>query len=342
MSSETIHPVIEVAFTRGSRVESLHRAHAAIVDSSGRLLHGYGEPHRVTYLRSSAKPFQAAAMIASGTADKCGFSAQEIAICCGSHGGEPVHQETVAAILNRIGLTSGALQCGIQTPLDAETAKHLLRSNKPPTVLHHNCSGKHSGMLAITRHLRQPVQSYLDPHSETQQRITAFIAEACGLSIDAIDIAIDGCSAPVHAIPLSALALGFARIVDGQGLSDEIAAALLRAGAAMRSHPEMVAATRNRICTELIRTGSGLEMVAKAGAESVYAAGWRDPVTRSGRGLALKVEDGAQRARDPVLIELLAHNNCFPTGLPEALAPFADRTIRNWAGLVTGEVVLML
>ncbi len=144
-------PLVEV--WRGPIVESRHGGHIVAVDGDSHIVARLGEPEIVTYLRSSAKPHQAFPLVAAGAAECFGFTDREIAVACGSHSGEPVHEETVAAMLRKIGLAESALKCGIHEPFSREVAQEMKERGERPRVLQNNCSGKHTGMLALALHL---------------------------------------------------------------------------------------------------------------------------------------------------------------------------------------------
>src|SRR5258706_9899302 len=151
-------PLVEV--TRGTIVESRHRGHVAAVDGDGQVAAYLGHPDTVTYLRSSAKPFQAIPLVASGAADRFRLTEKEIAIACASHNGEPIHTAAVLSILNKIGLQPDDLKCGTHEPFSAAETRKLRARGEEPNVLHNNCSGKHAGMLALALHLGAPTESY--------------------------------------------------------------------------------------------------------------------------------------------------------------------------------------
>jgi len=149
-----------VEVKRGSVVESRNRGHIAVADGDESAIAQFGSPEMVTYLRSSAKPFQAIPLIATGAADRFHFDAKEIAIACGSHNGDPEHIETVRRMLGKIGLDASALKCGAHEPYSPEAARELKERGVEPTALHNNCSGKHTGMLALALHLNAPLETY--------------------------------------------------------------------------------------------------------------------------------------------------------------------------------------
>lgn len=333
-----ITPPVLVEFWRGNIVESQHRGYYCIVDSAGNLIDSAGNPDFETFLRSSSKPLQAMAVVLSGAFERFGLTDRELAIICGSHGGEDIHTETVSAILAKIGLTSSDLQCGAHPPLDKAAREALCKSGQSPTFLHHNCSGKHTGMLANAVHYGLPIEDYLSPSSRIQREITDIIAILSGTAVKDIEIGFDGCSAPVHGLSMRAAALAFARLIDTSRLPGKYAEACGIITRVMRSYPEMIAAVSGRICTELIRAGTSHELVAKGGAEGYYAVAWKDPVSGRGIGLTVKIEDGSQRARDPLVIRLLQKYRLFEHDLVENLKLFATELIHNFSGREVGKV----
>jgi L-asparaginase II len=153
---------ILVQVTRGSVVESRHAASVAVVDAEGRLLATAGEPDRITYWRSAAKPVQALPLVAAGGVERFGFNAAELAVMVGSHSGEEVHLQAVQSILQRLQLGEDALRCGAHMPISREAAEALIRAGELPRAVHSNCSGKHAGMLALAVLHGWPVQGKSD------------------------------------------------------------------------------------------------------------------------------------------------------------------------------------
>jgi L-asparaginase II len=331
-------PLVEV--WRGSVVESRHRGHVAAVDGGGRLVARLGHPDAVTYLRSSAKPHQAIPLVASGAADRFGLTPPEVAVACGSHSGEAVHEEAVAGMLRKIGLDEAALKCGAHEPFDRETALELRRRDEQPRVLQNNCSGKHAGMLALARHLGAPVETYDHPENPVQQLILETIARFSGLTVAEIAHGTDGCGVPVFGMPVRAMALMYAGLVaPGAGLDDGSSMACARIVAAMTGSPEMVGGTRERLDTQMMRATAG-QVISKVGAEGVYTVGVL-PCGRwpRGLGLALKIEDGEdRRARPTVVIESLRQLGALGPEALEALRPYASFPIKNHRGDHVGEV----
>jgi L-asparaginase II len=331
-------PLTEV--WRGSVVESRHRGHVAAVDARNRLVAWLGEPETVTYLRSSGKPFQAMPLVASGAADRFHFTEAEIAIACGSHSGEPVHERTVASMLDKIGLDETALKCGTHEPFSAEATAELRRRGESPRVLQNNCSGKHAGMLALARHLGAPIETYDQLDSPVQQSILRTVSQFSGLTESGIALATDGCGVPVFGMTVRAMALMYARLVAPCADFDEATRqASSRIVSAMTGSPEMVGGTRERLDTEMMRVTRG-SIVTKIGAEGVYTVGVL-PCERfpRGLGLALKIEDGEdRRARPTVVIESLRQLGALDAEARAALEPYASFDVRNHRGDKVGEV----
>ena len=238
-------PLVEVR--RGSITESRHRGHVVAVDGDGGIVARLGSPETVTYLRSSAKPFQAIPLVASGAADHFHFTEKEIAIACASHNGETIHIETVAGMLRKIGLDAGALKCGAHEPYSPEAARRLRERVEEPTVLHNNCSGKHAGMLALALHLGAPIETYDRADNEVQRQITSCVSQFSGMPVEEIAIGIDGCGVPTFGVSVRAMALMYARLVTVPAdFDDATRAACRRIVSAMTKYPEMIGGRAER------------------------------------------------------------------------------------------------
>jgi L-asparaginase II len=324
-----------VAVRRGTRVESVHHVAACVADAGGTIVMRVGTVETPVFLRSSAKPFIAAASVAAGVLERFGFGDRELAIMCASHNGEPEQAALVAAMLERIGATVDDLRCGVQSPSYEPAAAALAARGEAPTQLHHNCSGKHAGILALARVLGAPLEGYLEPGHPAQRAILAFCERVSDDTFDGDRLAVDGCGIPVYATTLHKAAVSFARFATLEGLSDDDATALARAGAAMASEPWYVGGT-GRFDTDLIRASGG-RILAKAGAEAVHC----DALLDAGLGLALKVVDGGRRATAPATIALLEALRILEPAAREALRPHARVAVKNYAGRTVGEVAAL-
>ncbi len=330
-----------VRYTRGGVTESVHYGALAVVDRGGRLLLSAGDPSTVVFMRSSAKPFQALPFVADQGPERFALDDADLALICASHTGRPEHTHRVAAMLKRAGLSPQDLQCGVHPPADREAALALACQGDEPTPLHHNCSGKHTGMLLRARLHGWTTTDYLDPAHPLQREIRAALARFAGLAPDAIRLGIDGCSAPNFALPLYHAAWAWARLMDPVDMAARWAQAARRITAAMAAHPEMVGGP-GRFDTELMRA-LGPGVVAKAGAEGYQALGlapgqW--PGATGGVGVVVKIADGdaRNRARGMVALALLRAAGLLSEEIPPGLEPWAPHgPVTNWRGLTVGE-----
>jgi L-asparaginase II len=321
---------LRVESVRGDRVESVHPVSAVVMDHTGATVASIGDGDLVTYWRSAAKPFQAMPLVADGAADRFGFGADAIALACASHSSEPAHRELAAAMLARAGRSEADLACGPHVPLSLEVAAAVAREGRTLSPLWSNCSGKHAGMLALATHHGWPTAGYERAGHRVQERILVEVCRWTGTPQDAVGMAVDGCTAVCFALPLSAMALGYARLAA----STEPAAVRIRE--AMMGHPWHVGGTE-RPCTDVMAAAPGM-VFAKIGAEGVYCAG----LPGLGLGVALKVEDGDMRCAPIALLAVLQQvAACSSTDLAAALARpdvarHAEVVIRNTRDEVTG------
>lgn len=318
---------ILVEVTRGPEVESRHHGEIAVVEAAGKLRHALGEPESLVCLRSLAKPFQALPLLTSGAAAAFDFGPPELATFCGSLSGQDFQVELVERVLARLGLTPGALQCGAHRPLHRPTARALAQAGQRPSPLHHTCAGKHAAMLALCVHYGWPVDNYLDLEHPVQRLILQTVAEVMGLLPEQIPVALDGCGAPVFYVPLRRIAWAYARLAAAP--PETPAGLLLKA---CLSHPRHVAGD-GRLDTAIMTALPG-RVFAKAGAEGGYALALVD----GGLGVAVKIEDGHQRAVNPTVIALLEQLGLLsPAGL-ETLAAWRRPAILNHRHQEVGQI----
>lgn len=331
-------PLVEVR--RGAITESRHRGHVAVVEPDGLILRYAGFPANVTFLRSSAKPFQAIPLLVSGAAERFGFTDQEVALACASHNGEPIHTEIAASMLKKIGVGPEALKCGVHEPYSQRAATDLRLRGESPNVLHNNCSGKHAGMLAVAKHLGAPIETYYHPESPVQIAAGRVVAQFSDTPAEDLAIGIDGCGVPVFGITVKAMALAFARLVSTPEEFDVATrSACARIVKVMTTYPELIGGTHDRLDTEIMKAAPG-RIVSKVGAEGVYTAGvmpckeWP-----RGLGLAIKIEDGDDhRARPTVVIEALRQLGVLCGESLEAVSRYAFFPVKNRRGDVVGEI----
>jgi len=271
-------------YRRAGRVESVHRVSIAALEA-GKPALIRGSVDEPVFMRSCAKPFQCLSVVESGAADAYGFSGEEIAVIGGSHPGEPEHVRAASSILKKAKLKVSDLQCGVHLPSGSRGLRELIRKGQEPTAIHNNCSGKHSGMIAATRFMRAPLESYLKLAHPLQKANLRNVARFAGLKPTDIKLGVDGCSAPTFGLPLRAMARALAAFTSEPGTPK-------RVRDAMMAHPVMV----GRPCVTIMSVAPG-RILAKGGAEGVYVCGF------PGRnaGLALKVHDGNARPWTAIL-----------------------------------------
>ena len=331
-------PLVEVK--RGAITESRHRGHIVACEPDGNIIAYAGSPQNVTYLRSSAKPFQALPLLVSGAAERFGFTDREVALACASHNGELMHTELAASMLQKIGLGPEALKCGVHEPYSLEVAGKLRLLGQSPNVLQNNCSGKHAGMLTVAKHLGAPTESYDSPENPVQKLIAETVSQFSGVPLTDIAVGTDGCGAPIFGITVKAMALAFARLVSPPPTFDKATReACERIVRVMNAYPELIGGSSDRLDTEIMRVSPG-RIVSKVGAEGIYTAGV-NPCEEwpKGLGLAIKIEDGDdKRARPTVVIEALRQLGVLSDESLDALSRYAFFPILNRRGDVVGEV----
>lgn len=326
---------------RGEVVESIHYGAAAIVNAHGELIAWLGEPQVVTYLRSSAKPFQALPFLERGGVERFNLTLKEIALLCASHSGSDEHVATVRSIQQKAGISEDELLCGVHPPYDEIVAERMRQSGEQPTPNRHNCSGKHTGMLAFARMENLPTADYINPSHPIQKLILETFAQMCDLPVSGVAVGIDGCSAPNFAVPLYHAALGFARLCEPSQLGKPRASACSLITHAMSAHPEMIAG-HGRFDTHLMQVANG-RLIAKAGAEGYQgigllpgALGNRSPAL----GIVLKISDGDARGkvRAAVTLEILRQLGALSQYELQTLAEFGPiLPLYNWRKISIGE-----
>ncbi|MBA3382196.1 MAG: asparaginase [Actinobacteria bacterium] len=267
-----MEPIV-VEATRSDVVEARHRVHAVAVSGEG-VVASAGDPELVTHFRSSAKPIQALPLLRA----RSDLEDVDVAIACASHLARPEQLEAVCRLLAKAPADEDDLECGTRG------------ADAGPTRIEHNCSGKHAGMLALCRARGWPLEGYRLLEHSCQQVMLEEVAAAAEVDPRGIPVGVDGCGIPTFALSLERMAHAFSRLAELDGGA--------RARAAMRAHPELIRGP-GAADTVLMQTQPG--WVAKGGAEGLLCA-----VSADGIGVALKVEDGSQRALRSALAAFLA------------------------------------
>jgi L-asparaginase II len=321
------NPIL-VEVTRGETVESVHRGAIAIANAKSEIVFSLGEIDTPVFPRSSLKMVQALPLVESGAADAFGLTSQHIALACASHSGEPMHTERVAAWLAKIGCTESDLACGAHPSRVAAIAEEMIRRGEKPTRIFNNCSGKHTGFLAVCRHWDVATHGYEKHDHPLQVAVARALGELSGVSGE-LPYGVDGCVAPAFALPIAAFARALAKYADPSSLKKPRADALKRITQAMIAHPELVAGT-GRIDTVLMRAGKG-RVAIKAGAEGYFAA----IVPEAGLGIAMKCDDGASRASETMLSAILDKLGLVPD--EKEAREFLRAPIRNTRNETVGD-----
>ena len=332
-------PIFEVS--RGGIVESTHFGSIVAVDSNGKTKFWYGDPKVNTFLRSSLKPIQVLPFIEANGDQRYHLTSQELAITCGSHDGNDDHVRVIKAIQKKVGIVEGDLLCGVQPPLDESVADQLKARGETPTPNRHNCSGKHTAMLAFAAMSDLPTGNYIYENHQVQQKILDAVAGMCKLRPSQVIVGTDGCSVPTFAVPLYNAALAYARLCDPKDLGEVRLAACSRITTAMLTNPEMVAGPR-RFDTRLMQVGKK-RILAKTGAEGFFSIGIlprTHDVDSPGIGIAIKVSDGdsMNRVRPSLVLEVLRQMNILSEEELDSLKEFGPiLKVTNWSNIMVGE-----
>ena len=319
--------VIKCEVHRNTEIESVHQVYGVAVDSNGKILFSSGDPHYITCIRSSLKPFQASVSIETGAADAFGFTDKELAVMCASHNGEKIHTSTISGILEKIDIDSSYYKCGVHSPYDKKTKITIFRDGKDFNSLHNNCSGKHAGMLATAKHLGCDLNEYLQFQHPVQQKIVSALEQYTEQS--GFVFGTDGCSAPTPFLSLYGIALLYQKLASGNY------PVLSRLYDAMVTHPYLVAG-RERFDTDFIEAMSG-RAVTKVGGEGVRGLGIRQ---KNGNviGIALKVLDGNQRANPVATMLLLGQLKLLTESESQNLEKYEKTKLLNHRKIHVGNI----
>jgi len=330
-----VNPVL-VEVTRGQRIESRHRGMIAVVDESGSLVWSAGETDALVFPRSACKAIQALPFVESGAADTYGFGDREIALSAASHSGEDAHIALAGQMLARAGRSVEDLECGAHWSTDSKVLIHQARTREAPDALCNNCSGKHAGFVCACTHQGIGLKGYSGYDHPLQQQIRDAMENVTGAVVGHDVCGTDGCSIPTYAVPLKALAHGFAKMATGTGLEPVRAKAAKRILSACMAEPFYVSGT-GRACNTLMSAVPG-RVFAKTGAEGVFCAA----IPELGLGIALKCEDGTTRAAEAMVSAVLSRLMHADPGASDALSGLAHQTMKNWNGMEVGVIRAVL
>lgn len=313
--------------TRGELTESIHVAFAVAIDETRQPFYSTGDPQYLTCIRSSLKPFQAAASVKAGAVAAAEFNDEELALMCASHIGEKMHVKTAQSMLTKLGLTVDDYECGSHFPSDTLTRHRMIREDKEAQPLHNNCSGKHAGMLALAKHLGQGTANYIKKDHPVQRTILEYVQDVSGLEM--IPTEIDGCSAPTPFMTLETIAGMFQTLAAGNEPE------LKRVFKAMCSCPDLVGGS-NHFDTNFIKalTGRG---VTKVGGESVRGIALKTQ-DKGPVGIAIKILDGNFRALPVATMKLLEHLELLTEEELQNLDKFRTKILKNHNQIEIGRI----
>ncbi len=320
-----------VEHTRGPMAEIIHAGAVAVVTAQGKVLASVGDPHAMSFTRSTIKPFQALPFLQGGGIAHFGFTPQQTALLCASHNGEDMHITQVDDMLRKIGQPHTVLQCGCHVPL-----RFSYGGLAPPAGLqfderHNNCSGKHTGFVAFCLQHGLSLANHLAADHPLQVAIKHQIMRVTGASQSQLVAGTDGCSAPNYAMPLSKLAYAFARLASGAHDS-EFGEQFSVLASAMGQHPEMVSGTgRNDLA--FTHAGRG-DWITKIGADGVQVIA---SISRR-EAIAVKVISGHMPALYAAAVETMQQLGWLSDQQGELLKPWSHQTLLNARGIVVGEV----
>jgi L-asparaginase II len=357
--ANTVEPIL-VEVTRGDMVESVHRGSFVVCDDQGHIVCAAGQTDRLAFPRSAIKLLQALPLVASGAAQHWQLTDEELALACASHNGEAGHASTANGVLKKIGLDMSSLECGAHAPYSVDAVAALTVRKEPPCALHNNCSGKHAGFVALGAYralealraassddaispapddtlapaLAAAVRGYVKPDHAVMREVTQAIEAATSFDTQGTTRATDGCSIPTYALPLKQMALAYARVATGHGLSPAFADAAARLRRAIAAAPWMTAGT-DRFDT-VVMTRLGERVCCKVGAEGVYCAA----LPEQGLGVAIKMDDGNNaRAVEVVMAAVIEAFVRLNGEEREFMQRRSHVHLRNWNGIHVGSIV---
>jgi L-asparaginase II len=298
---------------RSGFVESRHVGSAVVLGPDGSVVRTLGAPERPVFPRSTMKPFQAVAIMGAGVV----LEGTSAVLATASHAGTPAHVSVVRTILAQGGLTEDALGCPADWPGDSASRDELVRAGEGPRPIYMNCSGKHAAMLVACRTHGWPLESYLDPQHPLQHHIRDTVERFTGEKVTVTGV--DGCGAPVFALPLTSRARGIQRIAtasEGSPFQIFRNAALLKSAVLANGWALDGPGRANTVVID------ELGVFAKLGAEGVMVMAAPDGTT-----VALKMLDGSLRAASVVGLSLLADAGALTREAVEAVLPKLDLTV---------------
>ena len=308
---------------RNDFIESRHAGSVVVVDPAGKVLFSKGDPNALVFPRSAMKLFQAMGIFSTGIE----LSPEFTALATSSHTGSAAHVELVRELLATGGFTEADLKCATEWPVNKDMLKQVYKADGTALPIYHCCSGKHAAMLLACKQEGWPTENYLDRDHPLQVRILEAIEYLTGETITAT--AVDGCGAPVHAMPLVALASGVAKM----HAADESAPMNINSSAeklfsSMLAHPWVVGDHGEPDTTIMEELG----FASKSGYEGVFIV-----TTPEGVTVATKILDGNLRTAPIVALQALVRAGALEQAHLDALIPRLHTDVYG-GGKVVGDL----
>jgi L-asparaginase II len=315
---------------RGGVLDNVHYGAVSVVDENGKVIYRAGNPEHMTFLRSAAKPFQAIPAMKRSIDDVYGLTGQETALFAASHRGEAYHIEALESIMRKTGISEKMLHCCASYPLNEDAKAERHRAHETKRRIFHNCSGKHSGMIALSKFMGWDETTYYQLDHPVQQEILETLAYIAEVPKASIPIGIDGCGLPVHALPLHKIALSYLKLACPELIADfTTRTAAAKIGTLMNEYPDMIADTKF-VCSALLKDSN---LSAKGGAKGVYGIGLR----KERLGISLKVSDGSEQVWPCIIASILERLEYDNRETIDRLYELIPNVIVNDGGTVVGE-----
>ncbi len=326
-------PEALVHVIRGNVVEAVHYGDVAVVDHHNELVFSRGNPENVTYLRSAAKPLQAAAALLKSVDVIYDLDDEEVALLCSSHSGERIHVGIAERVMTKFGLDPEELKCDSSYPLDKDRMLEMISTGMARSPVYNNCSGKHMAMLAICNLMGWDKATYYKPEHPLQQYLRDVVAIFCGSETRSILMACDGCGVPVHGMSAMKMAMAYERLATANFEDGQYQEACRKVVRVMSNHPFVIAGSGrfDFILSEAFKGG----LIAKTGAEGVFCVGIPDAQI----GIAVKIHDGSQRGMEAIILRVLKIIDCLPDGPGAALKHLEEMDIHNHRNEKIGKIV---
>ena len=318
---------LNINIKRGEKIESTHTAFAVAVDEAGEIIYSIGNPNYTTCIRSSLKPFQACAGISSGAFSNYKLTNKEIALTCSSHSAEHIHTKTAQGILNKINLKIDSFECGKHPAYHQKTRHEMIKSSAPYSAIHNNCSGKHSGMLCLTKFFNYNLEGYINKEHPTQRYILNTVSTYSKIKNPYYGI--DGCSVPTPFFKLKTIAKMYQKIGNKNDYN------MCKIYNAMRMNPHLIAG-EGRFDTRFIQALKG-RGIAKGGGEAIQGITIKTK-NHGVIGIAVKILDGAHRVRSSAIMKFLTHFKLLEKQEVEELSDFITPPILNHNKIKTGYI----